>query len=391
MRKPYMALTLVMYYVLAPHLSAKELLPNTMSIRSQARFTATRPLEPKQILKREAAAIATVYSLDQTGKAFAMGTGFIVRSNGVIVTNYHVIDGAYGGQIKLKTGEIYDNPHVLAYDTRRDLVILKVQAFDLPTVTLGSSTSIEEGDRVYAIGNPQGMTRTISEGLVSGRRFIEGTELLQITNPISHGSSGGPLYNVYGQVIGVTTASIEEAQNLNFAVSIKYVSLMLEEPPQNMTLTELAVQRHGSDTSDNYQPVAGSTYTDPSGRLELTLPAGWRLANPPEGTMLLAIKPDEATLVAYRCEHSQDAENAFTQMKRAISEKYGELAVYSEKVNADLNDGRHARLQAFRSSDGKLLIIGALQHDDRIIGIVGICSTADAFADLRELFKSIKW
>ena len=196
-------------------------LPQKPAPRPQPLASQTKqPLEPKQILQRESPGIVTIYAVDRSGKPFALGSGFIVRSNGVIVTNFHVVRGAFDAQIELKQGEIYEHVRVIDYDERRDVIILKISALDLPTVTLGESSTVEAGDRAYAIGHPEGLPLTISDGLVSNLLIINGTEQMQISVPISHGSSGGPLYNIYGQVIGITAAGMKEGQNLNFAVSL---------------------------------------------------------------------------------------------------------------------------------------------------------------------------
>jgi len=401
MLKPIAPLLLV-FLLLSPYATPQTSRPKRPSELQKNVDNGPVVMEPKQILQRESPAIVTVYSVDKSGKPFALGSGFVVRPNGVVITNYHVIKGASDAQIKLKNGEIYENVLVLDYDKRRDIVVLKIRAVGLPTVTLGDSTSAEPGDRAYAIGNPEGYDYTISDGLISARRIIEGTEELQITVPISHGSSGGPLYNVYGQVIGITAAGyMEGAQNLNFAVPLKYVLVMLDSPPQNLTLAQLTEKMQPveeaakTDTSNGGGEAtsggATSAYVDPSGWLELTLPPGWRLEDPPPKDMMLAAtRGDAATLLAYRAADSRNADDAFSAIKKTISDKYGKLANYSEKVKTDYTDGRRIRMQTFRMNEG-LVFIGALQHDERIIGMLGVCSTTDAYDELVKALETIRW
>jgi S1-C subfamily serine protease len=363
--------------------------PKPPSTASQTKGSAPQALEPKQILQREAPGIVTVYAVDKNHKAFALGTGFIVRPNGVVVTNFHVVRGAYDAEIKLKSGEIYDNVLVLDYDERRDVVVLKIRALDQPVVTLGDSSTVEAGDRAYAIGNPEGYDYTISDGLISARRIMEGTEYLQITVPISHGSSGGPLYNIYGQVIGITAAGyMEGAQNLNFAVPIKYVLAMLDSPPRNMTLAQLFPAPAPSASAGPHQ------FIDPDGWLALTFPAGWEMEDPaPEGMMVAASKGQAATFLALRAD-AKNADDAFNNIRKAFSDKYGTLTKYSDKVNMDYKDGRHLRMQTFTTSSGgntTLLFIAGLQHDRRVVALVGVFASEDSFNDLAQILKSLQF
>jgi len=372
--------------------------PAAKSLPSQSK-NSPQPMEPKQILQREAPGIVTIYAVDKSGKPFALGTGFIVRSNGVVVTNFHVVKDAYDAQVKLKDGEIYEHVRVLDYDERRDVIILKISALDLATVTLGDSSGVEAGDRAYAIGNPEGLSYTISEGLISARRIMQGSETLQISVPISHGSSGGPLYNTNGQVIGITAAGMEEGQNLNFAVPIKYVLAMLDSAPRNMTLVELfpeAAQPKGTRETPSAKgtPAGPHEYTDPDGWLALTFPATWQLQDPaPQGMMLGASKADEATLVAFRSD-AKNAEAAFNDIRKVLSDKYSGLNKYSEKVSMDYKDGRRLRMQTFMNkagTDSRLLFILATQHDNRVVGMLGIFTNENSYHDLNDILKTLEF
>ena len=158
-------------------------------------------------------------------------SGFFI-SRGLIVTNYHVIEGMVRGQVKLapRLGRkltILPINSILDFDHTRDLALLSVNlrsSIDLflenesiPTIA-PFDEPIRVGEMIYALGNPQGLEGSISEGIVSGIRQSGGSRLLQITTPISPGSSGGPVINAKGHVIGVVAASLREGQNLNFAI-----------------------------------------------------------------------------------------------------------------------------------------------------------------------------
>lgn len=186
-------------------------------------------LSIKDVNKRVSPGVVTVLSYDKNGKLSSQGSGFIVKSNGLVVSNYHVVKNASRVQIEMENNDTYWIKGIVSFDKLRDFVILKIEGFDLPTVFLGNSNQVEIGDAVVAIGSPRGYDRTVSDGIVSQKRRREGGfQFLQTTAPISPGSSGGPLANMKGEVIGITTATRTDAQNLNFALPINYVRAALE-------------------------------------------------------------------------------------------------------------------------------------------------------------------
>ena len=164
----------------------------------------------------------------------AQGTGFLVRSDGIIATNYHVIANGSMAIVKFSDGTILPIDGLLAADKARDLAIIKIHSdvgiSDFRTLTLGNSDQVQIGEDVVVIGNPLGLELTVSNGIVSGIRTAkeEGGKFLQITAPISHGSSGGPLFNMAGEVIGITTMFVEGGENLNFAIPINDTKLLLQ-------------------------------------------------------------------------------------------------------------------------------------------------------------------
>jgi len=159
-------------------------------------------------------------------------SGFIVRSNGTIVTAFHVIDGADRVAVKMQSGEIFDNVVLLAKDERRDIAIIKVPGFQLPAVDLGNSNELQPGQHIIVIGNPLGLEElraTVTDGIISGiRDFGSGYRLIQITAAISPGNSGGPALNDQGEVIGIAVFKLVSGESLNFAVPINYVRGLLE-------------------------------------------------------------------------------------------------------------------------------------------------------------------
>ena len=164
---------------------------------------------------------------DANGQPLSLGSGFFVRG-GEVATNLHVVEGAARGYAKLVGQKAkYDIEGITAVDPERDLVILKLSGARASTLTLGSSDDVQVGETVYAVGNPQGLEGTFSQGIVSSIREVGTDKLLQITAPISPGSSGGPVLNGKGEVIGVSVATFKGGQNLNFAIPSSYLKALL--------------------------------------------------------------------------------------------------------------------------------------------------------------------
>ena len=172
-----------------------------------------------------------------------VGTGFIVDSTGLIATNLHVIEGEASIRVKLyKDPTEYPATVIAGFDKGHDLALLRIKPKrPLPALRLGDSSAVSAGDRIYAIGNPLGVfDYSITDGLISQVRPLSPElTILQISAAISQGSSGGPLFNQFGEVIGVTTAIITQGQAINLAVPANYLRPMMKT--QNaMPLDEFA-------------------------------------------------------------------------------------------------------------------------------------------------------
>jgi len=201
-----------------------------------------------ELVKAMSPAVVYIGNVNARGEVTSFGSGFVVDPTGIIVTNYHVIDGASDLQVKMKDGEIYDRTEVLEYDQRRDIAVIKIRAFkSLPTVALADK-EVEAGEDAVAIGNPKGLEHTVSAGIVSAFRQADGYRLIQISVPISPGSSGGPLFNLEGKVIGITSAGVvaEGAQNLNFAVPIAYVKPLVNSKATPLPVAEFMKKMNAS-------------------------------------------------------------------------------------------------------------------------------------------------
>jgi S1-C subfamily serine protease len=254
------------------------------------------------IAKAANGAIVSIITSDKDGKPLAQGTGFLVSTDGRIVTNYHVIEGASSAIVKLPDGAFYDVDGVVAFDKARDLAVIKAHGQSFHVLTLGNSDRVQVGEEIVAIGSPLSLESTVSSGIVSGIRTIETpnaaasqiqlppgyedakpvkgppatsyAKYLQITAPISPGSSGGPLFNMAGEVVGVTTLYLEGGENLNFAIPINDAKLLLsadskvqdfastqDEAPKTVSEILDWIETHLETTTSKSGGVNPDTYT----------------------------------------------------------------------------------------------------------------------------------
>ena len=165
------------------------------------------------------------------GLPISQGSGFFINEN-TLVTNYHVIEGATLIEIKLANQEeVFKGAKIIKASEDYDIALIQTkQSFSFLQIDSTGTDNI--GSKIYCIGNPRGFEGTISEGILSGKRENEGTDFLQITAPISPGNSGGPVINNKGDVIGISTFTYKNSQNLNFAMPIKYISKCTDYIPK---------------------------------------------------------------------------------------------------------------------------------------------------------------
>lgn len=207
---------------------------------------------------------------DQTGGELGSGSGFVIGSDGKIVTNYHVVHmpGATQAEARFTDGASYQVQGVLAIDPDKDLAVLKLQATgkEFQVVHLGDSEHVQVGEHVLAIGSPLAgfspvsTEATVSDGIVSGIRDWPEHQMkvFQITAPISPGSSGGALVNSNGDVKGVTFAQLVGGQNLNFAIPIAYVRPLLTDGP---TKSLAAINAPAPDDHPKAETLPSGSYT----------------------------------------------------------------------------------------------------------------------------------
>lgn len=191
-------------------------------------------LSPAQVATQYGSSVVTVRGYDKDGKAIQMGSGIIIGQAEAalfVLTNHHVASGAASLEVVTKDGPRFPVSTIQGASSQVDLALLRAPVggdLHMPDVYGGSAKDLLPGERVTAIGNPLGLERTVSEGIVSAIRAIRETTLIQTTAPVSPGSSGGPLFNDFGELVGLMTGSIPEGQNLNLAVAIDHLVDLLD-------------------------------------------------------------------------------------------------------------------------------------------------------------------
>jgi len=184
-----------------------------------------------ELIKRVLPAVVTVVGFNAGGKVIRLGSGVFIDPEGHLITNLHVINGVARAEVKLPQGEVYPLTAMVAADEKADLVKLAVNLpGGAPHYLRVSGDRPEVGEHVVVLGSPLGLEKTVSEGLVSAIRTVRDRgEFLQISAPISPGSSGGPVVNMKGQVIGIAAFQVK-GQGINFAVP-GYRVLALRDGP----------------------------------------------------------------------------------------------------------------------------------------------------------------
>jgi len=184
-----------------------------------------------RVARENLPAVVTLIAVDDNDQPLALGSGFFITRDGVVVTNAHVVGGAAKVLLRWR-GQSGIALKLVNFSRKHDLVTLQTSFTSTPGVSLGDSDAVTVGQDVVVLGNPHGLEGTVSTGIVGGLRTLNSTKFLQITAPISPGSSGGPVFDAHGRVIGIATATSARGQNLNFALP---VNLLRELPPSTLT------------------------------------------------------------------------------------------------------------------------------------------------------------
>jgi Flp pilus assembly protein TadD len=196
---------------------------------------AVRAMDIPALVQKAKPAVVEIRTYDQRNKLLKTGTGFFISPDGLLLTNYHVISGGNFITAKMPNGAVFFLKGVVTASATYDVAQLQFIATDVSYLTLGSSSDAVEGQRVLVIGNPEDLEGTVSDGIISA--FRAGRSMIQITAPVSPGSSGSPVLDESGNVIGIVTQVLKEGQNLNFAISAETIRDAVAESAVELSVT----------------------------------------------------------------------------------------------------------------------------------------------------------
>lgn len=211
---------------------------------------------------RKSVVVVTVTGRD--GRQQGLGSGFILSPDGLIATNLHVIGEARPVSVQTVDGKRWEVKSIEAVDRQQDLALIRVDAKDLPILTLGDSDNLRQGQGVVALGNPQGLKHSVVTGVVSGTREIDGRQMIQLAIPIEPGNSGGPLVDMQGNVHGILTMKSAVTENLGFAVPINALKSLIAKPNPIPIARWLTI---GALDPQEWKPLFGSRWRQRAGRI----------------------------------------------------------------------------------------------------------------------------
>ena len=172
-----------------------------------------------------ASSVVLITIHNQKGEPIGTGSGIMLSEKGYILTNNHVAGGGYSYSVRIEDDDkIYTTNEIIKYNQVIDLAVIRIDRQLKPIPVYQGGKKLARGQKVVAIGSPLGLFNTVSDGIISGFRVINDVDMIQFTAPISHGSSGGAILNMSGEVIGISTAGIDAGQNLNLAVGYEYIN-----------------------------------------------------------------------------------------------------------------------------------------------------------------------
>jgi Tfp pilus assembly protein PilF len=269
------------------------------------------------IINRIKPSVVIIFTYDDKGEFLKLGSGFFISQNGDIITNYHVLKGANSAEIKASNGKTYPIGYIVADNEQSDIIRLSVNIPSQYVSPLSLNKTIPEvGERIIVYGSPLGLEKTVSDGIVSAIRDISDIgKVIQITAPISPGSSGSPVLNMKGEVVGIATFQFIEGQNLNFAIpSERIANLNLIEEEKTITTDKLFDQenKEKKDSDYAYEAYDKALYFIGKREYEKALPY-----------LEIAIKTDISSLKAwayYSIGYCYDELGAYTEVIEALKQ-----------------------------------------------------------------------
>jgi len=231
-------------------------------------------LDVAEVVAQADPAVVLINAYDENDKPFSLGSGFIISTDGIVVTNYHVIKRAVRIEVKLPDQRKFSVAGVIDYNPQIDYAILKINGTELPLVPMGEDTQVKIGEEVIAIGNPQGLEHTVTKGILSQRRKEDIAEYLQTDASINPGNSGGPLFNMFGEVIGVNTLKARDAEGIGFAIPISYIQKALEKGTKPQFALKEIYEKQITEDQAAFAALF-VTFKHPEDLFSINIPKGW--------------------------------------------------------------------------------------------------------------------
>ena len=299
-----------------------------------------QPWGLKDIVGTIKKSVVTIINYDVDGEISSIGSGFFISKSGILVTNFHVLDGAYNAKIKTLDGSQYPVATVLARNKLVDLIKVRV---DIPgsrvTPVVLSRLAPVVADSVFVVGSPMGLEQTVSEGIISAiREMPAGGKVLQLTAPISRGSSGGPVLNQEGEAVGVITFQAARGQNLNFAISVDALEMLSDEASE-LSIAEWTIRnsRHGPAlaaalcSKGSHLTIQGEyeealTYFKKAAETNPDDPDAWYGL----GSCYVGLDQPDDAITAYKRPIEQDPDNAVAHFVLAMY--YKSIAQYEQVI-----------------------------------------------------------
>jgi tetratricopeptide (TPR) repeat protein len=283
---------------------------------------------PEQIFVQVSPSVVVVDIFDTKGKSIGLGSGAVIGA-GQVITNCHVAQKGKSLQVR-QSGKTFKATLQYA-DPDRDLCQLSVPDLQAPPVTLGTAKKLRVGQRVYAIGAPQGLELTLSEGLISSLRPYEGSQYIQTSAAISPGSSGGGLFDDQGRLVGITTFYLAEGQSLNFALPVDWIN----ELPKRAQAAPVVAKKGGLDWLNRI--VALEEKKDWQGMLKLS--QQWAKSEPENavawfilGVAYSHLKQYDQAIQAYR--EALRIQPEYADAWNNLGAAYDDLKQYDQAIQA---------------------------------------------------------
>ena len=180
-------------------------------------------------LAQLASSVVMIMVHDKKGEAFASGSGIMIGRKGYILTNNHVLSEGSYFTVRIENDDnSYRTEQIIKYNQLLDLAVIRIDRELVPLPVYNGPQKLVRGQKVVAIGSPLGLFNSVSDGIIAGFRVLDEVDMIQFTAPTSPGSSGGAVLNMYGEVIGISTAGAPGAQGINWAVGYEFINLFTQ-------------------------------------------------------------------------------------------------------------------------------------------------------------------